>query len=795
MDFQNYTWNPNVGPDQLAEQHSLIDDLFFGFEAPNLNDLIKGDTGSGQQQQAGRTRRVTISEEITGEDETGSEWLMVAGSGHEDEAYSSAGSGSDNDEATTILTTDEIFQILDESVQDWKTNLEIAVGEGLKKLRKASKDSKLKIKYLPGESIGNKKLIAPKNQILKEWRDEFESAIQNVQSKLDKLARDKMAEVAKVYQEKLIAKSQKADQKKKITIDCRDAKKSAGSHQSLKQMVRELDKMVAATQATNFDNCVPIYSMNPAAAAPEANKANVVATQYEFPLQKYLKYLKEANVTGPANPFQQPIVDNPKPKVDLKQFVANNQSQIMDALDDMKLTQMKKPAAAEEPKPAIKEPKVKQTLFKDDLLKKEIRRETSAISKRSKMVERRTKRKKRDATITNQGFTYRLRQYSVNGEEHYLIVKKKIPSNEEVEDIFEDWCHNLTVRKPKNRIQPRVRKLSHRAQRKEYLKENSYPIPKTGPISYADALKKNLKYRPNYIPAEDVFEAWRDCLDGVGAGGAAEAEMRIQPHQQEQVLLQSTERTMDIEHASSLIECGQPTVRTTHMTSKNDGFRGQQAVKSTTTAVMVSSGGTRGLANSKKALQPEQIFAGWRHNLNDEEFLPKRLPKIGKKYAVEEIFRTWRRNFYVKEQYNHDQLPTRRQRSKNIPRMKPENIFNGWIHNFNVKPTRPYKRGGRQRVWRRNLYEKQTYPPRRIQQLRPMPENVFNDWLHNFNAGSEQRHHHHRHHNHHSKHQPNVAGGGAVGGVASGGEPLSKKSRNNTQRRSKNKKQQNKNDF
>merc|ERR1719402_1905911 len=117
------------------------------------------------------------------------------------------------------------------------------------------------------------------------------------------------------------------------------------------------------------------------------------------------------------------------------------------------------------------------------------------------MVERRTRKKKNTsaATITNQGFTYRLRQYSVNGEEHYLIVKKRIPSNnEEVEDIFEDWCHNLTVRKPK-RI-PSVRKLSHRVQRKEYLKENSYPIPKTGPISYADALKKNLKYRPNYIP-------------------------------------------------------------------------------------------------------------------------------------------------------------------------------------------------------------------------------------------------------------------------------------------------------
>jgi len=561
-----------------------------------------------------------------------------------------------------------------------------------KKLRKATKDNKLKIKYLPGESVGNKKLIAPKNQILKDWRDEFESAIQGVQSKLDKLARDKMAEVAKVYQEKLLTKAQKADPKKKdlITIDCRDAKKSAGSHQSLKQMVRELDKMVAATQATTFDNCVPIYNL------PEANKANVVATPYEFPLQKYLKFLKETN----PNPFQQPILDNPKPKVDLKQFVANNQSQIMDALDDMKLKQIKKP---EEPK--IKETKVKQTLFKEDVLKKDIRRETSAMTKRGKMVDRRTKRKKRDATITNQGFTYRMRQYSVNGEEHYLIVKKKIPSNEEVEDIFEDWCHNLTVRKPK-RI-PRVRKLSHRAQRKEYLKENSYPIPKTGPISYADALKKNLKYRPNYIPAEDVFEDWRDCLEA-GSEPGAEAKMRIQPQ---------PEQTMDIG-----IECGQPTVRTSNRQAQ---------------AVMMSSGdGTRGLTSHKKALQPEQLFAAWRHNLDDEEFLPKRLPKIGKRYAVEEYFR----------------------------------------------------------VWRRNLYVKQSYPPRRVHQLRPMPENVFGDWLHNFNTGSEQRHQHSRYHNHHSKHQPNVGGGGAAGGVAAGSEPLSKKSRNNTQRRSKNKKH-NKNSF
>jgi len=712
-----------VGPGQMAEQHSLIDDLFFGFEAPNLNDLMRN-TGSGEAETgSGRTRRVTISE-ITAEEDN--EWMMVQDTDSTD-TISSGGSSSEDE---SILTTDEIFQILDESVQDWKTNLEVAVGEGLKKLRKSTKDSKLKIKYLPGESVGNKKLIAPKNLVLKEWKDEFEAAIQNVQSKLDKLARDKMAEVTKLYQEKLLSKGQKSltDPKKKdlITIDCRETKKAAGSHQSLKQMVRELDKMVLATQATNFDNCVPIYNLSPNLE----NKNNVVATPYEFPLQKYLKYLKEANTTVAANPFQQPIVDNPKPKVDLKQFVANNQTKIMDALDDMKLKQMKK---EEQQPPKIKEQRIKQTLFKDDLLKKEVRRETSAMSKRGKMMERSQQRtrknKKRDATITNQGFTYRLRQYSVNGEEHYLIVKKRIPNDEEVEDIFQDWCHNLTVRKPK-RI-PRVRKLSHRAQRKEYLKENSYPIPKTGPISYADALKKNLKYRPNYIPAEDVFETWRDCLDVDAAAEDQKNRPQQQPPQHEQVLLQSTERAMEM----GVIECGQPTVR---MAAKGQDQRLKQAIKATTTPVMVSSGGGRGLARAanRKALQPEELFAAWRYNLNDDEFLPKRLPKIGKKYAVEEYFRVWRRNLYVKEKY-----------------------------------------------------------PRRAVQLRMMPENIFGDWLHNFNTGGSDHHYQRGYHNprhHHQKHQPNVAAASNSGLTA---EPLSKKSRNNNQRRSKNKKNSNKNNF
>ena len=40
-------------------------------------------------------------------------------------------------------------------------------------------------------------------------------------------------------------------------------------------------------------NCVPIYNMNMVNCNATNGNANIVATPYEFPFQKYLKYLKE----------------------------------------------------------------------------------------------------------------------------------------------------------------------------------------------------------------------------------------------------------------------------------------------------------------------------------------------------------------------------------------------------------------------------------------------------------------------------------------------------------------------
>ena len=147
------------------------------------------------------------------------------------------------------MGSDEIFKALDDAVQDWKIKLEVVIGEGLKKLRKSTKDNKMKMKYLPGrtstrtilnclikkschigESCGNKKLSSAKNAIVKDWTDEFDSAVRGVQSKLDKLAREKLSEVNSLCQDKLMAKAAggaklspkktKFESRKKI-IDCR----------------------------------------------------------------------------------------------------------------------------------------------------------------------------------------------------------------------------------------------------------------------------------------------------------------------------------------------------------------------------------------------------------------------------------------------------------------------------------------------------------------------------------------------------------------------------------------------
>ena len=58
-----------------------------------------------------------------------------------------------NTTAVMTETTEEIFENLDNVVQDWKKKLEILVADGLKTIKKTTKEKKLMMKYLPGDGL------------------------------------------------------------------------------------------------------------------------------------------------------------------------------------------------------------------------------------------------------------------------------------------------------------------------------------------------------------------------------------------------------------------------------------------------------------------------------------------------------------------------------------------------------------------------------------------------------------------------------------------------------------------
>ena len=49
-------------------------------------------------------------------------------------------------------STEEVFEVLDEIIQDWKVKLEYIVASGLKRIRKSCKEKKVMMKYLPGDA-------------------------------------------------------------------------------------------------------------------------------------------------------------------------------------------------------------------------------------------------------------------------------------------------------------------------------------------------------------------------------------------------------------------------------------------------------------------------------------------------------------------------------------------------------------------------------------------------------------------------------------------------------------------
>ena len=124
----------------------------------------------------------------------------------------------------------------------------------MKKLRKSQKDRKLMMKYLPG----NKKVQAAKEDIVKDWKIDFQKSFGTTHKKLEKLASEKTKEVEGIA--KVPAKKDFNRNKKKV-IKINMKANPESTYGNLKQLIQDLDKMVnKSTIESPTLHSIPIYS-------------------------------------------------------------------------------------------------------------------------------------------------------------------------------------------------------------------------------------------------------------------------------------------------------------------------------------------------------------------------------------------------------------------------------------------------------------------------------------------------------------------------------------------------------
>ena len=138
-------------------------------------------------------------------------------------------------------------------------------------------------------------------------------------------------------------------------------------------------------------------------------------------------------------------------------------------------------------------------------------KKTTKTTKRGRNTAQRMKERK-EVRLRKQ---FLMKEIERQGEKHYYVMKKEVAAPEsnlaQVEDIFADWNRNFARIKRARAAKPRVRKLSHRAERKEMLKEAREV---QGPLTYSQMVRKNLKLPAVEGPAvEEIFGTWMKCID------------------------------------------------------------------------------------------------------------------------------------------------------------------------------------------------------------------------------------------------------------------------------------------
>ena len=204
--------------------------------------------GKAKVVNGGRIRKVTITEIEDGQD-----WSWPdPGNIEEDRS-------EDIDEVIIEKTTDEVFAALEDVVTDWKIKLEVVVGDGLKKIKKASREKKAMMKHLPGDDVqkGSGVLVKAKEEILNDWKKEVARTVKDTHNKLNDLGTTKVKDVV-IVSESILKKAGAKPEKKVLANNSKAVVKDA--YLDLKKLMRELDTLYQNYNFSkmNFDKVVDI---------------------------------------------------------------------------------------------------------------------------------------------------------------------------------------------------------------------------------------------------------------------------------------------------------------------------------------------------------------------------------------------------------------------------------------------------------------------------------------------------------------------------------------------------------
>ena len=148
------------------------------------------------------------------------------------------------DEVVIEKTTDEVFAALEDVVTDWKIKLEVVVGEGLKKIKKASREKKAMMKHLPGDQVqkGSGVLVKAKEEILNDWKKEVARTVKETHNKLNDLGTTKVKDVV-IVSDGILKKAGAKTEKKPAQEKTNNNAVVKDAYLDLKKLMRELDTL------------------------------------------------------------------------------------------------------------------------------------------------------------------------------------------------------------------------------------------------------------------------------------------------------------------------------------------------------------------------------------------------------------------------------------------------------------------------------------------------------------------------------------------------------------------------